>query len=80
MIFPIILTGLYYILLFYGFIIFVSIILSWVPNANDYKILRKIRQMGDWYLWFFRGKLILGSIDFTPMVGLFLYQYIVSLI
>jgi len=60
-------------LYFYVMIIFV--ILSWTPlvNSQFYQILRRIVEP---YLGIFRGWLVFGQIDFTPMLGLILYQLV----
>ncbi|MFA5543218.1 MAG: YggT family protein [Bacilli bacterium] len=62
---------------FNGFIV-VSILLSWVPTLYEYKIFRLIRSIADWYLKPFRGVLVIGMFDLTPIIGIGIYQFIVS--
>ncbi|HOD61644.1 MAG TPA: YggT family protein [Bacilli bacterium] len=72
--------ALYYLLLGYGFIMMLGIILSWLPGLHQYKIPRMIRKATNWYLWPFRGFLVIGILDFTPAIGLILYETIVGLL
>ena len=71
---------LYYLLAGYGFIMMLGVILSWLPGLQQYKIPRLIRKATNWYLWPFRGLLVIGMVDFTPAIGLILYQTIVGLL
>lgn len=71
---------MYYGLSIFTYIIFASILLTWVPGLYEYKIPRMIRTISDWYMWPFRGFLVLGIIDFTPIIGVVLLETIVSLL
>jgi uncharacterized protein YggT (Ycf19 family) len=57
----------------------VYVLLSWTPlrNSRFYYILGKIV---DPYLGIFRGWLVFSNIDFTPMLGLILYQVLLGVI
>jgi uncharacterized protein YggT (Ycf19 family) len=57
----------------------VYVLLSWTPlrNSRFYYILSKIV---DPYLGIFRGWLVFSNIDFTPMLGLILYQVLLGVI
>jgi len=69
---------LYYLVYIYMGICVVSIILSWITpihNSGFYKIINKISGA---YLDTFRGKLVLGGLDFTPIIGMLLLGYILS--
>ena len=72
--------GLYVILSIYQFIILVSIIMSWIPNAYNTKIGNGIYHISNWYMKPFRGWLVLGFLDFTPIIGLGIYQFILQLV
>ncbi len=72
--------ALYYLLTGYGFIMMLGVILSWLPGLQQYKIPRWIRKATNWYLWPFRGFLVIGILDFTPAIGLILYETIVGLL
>ena len=68
-----ILLFLYIIDIYYIFLI-ANIILSWVPFLYKFKIFRLIGFIGDLYLEPFQGVLVLGPIDFTPVLGFLLYS------
>lgn len=56
----------------------ISILISWVPSLTNYKIFRAIIKVSDWYLKPFRGVLVIGPIDFTPLIGIGIYGFILS--
>lgn len=74
----IILYYTYLLLRLYFYVMIVTIILSWTPlvNTTFYQLLERICYP---YLGIFRGWLIFGSIDFTPMLGLLIYQWLLQL-
>ncbi|MBN2504078.1 MAG: YggT family protein [Bacilli bacterium] len=69
----------YYILQVYFYVIIATIILSWTPlrTSGFYQLLDRVTSP---YLNVFRGWLVIGMIDLTPMIGLFLYQFILTMI
>jgi uncharacterized protein YggT (Ycf19 family) len=69
----------YYVLLAYFYTMIIYILLSWTPlrNSQFYRVLSKIV---DPYLGIFRGWIVISNIDFTPMLGLLLYQFILNII
>ncbi|MFA7076218.1 MAG: YggT family protein [Candidatus Izemoplasmatales bacterium] len=73
------LTIAYYALSVYFYTMIIYILLSWtsIRNSKFYYLLGKIV---DPYLRVFRGLIVISNIDFTPMLGLFLYQFILSII
>lgn len=75
-----ILIGLYYLLRIYYFVMFAGIIMSWIPSSMNYSFCRFIRRMTDWYLGFFRGRLVLGIFDFSTLLGIILYEGIIDLL
>lgn len=80
MIFGYLIRGIEIILNIYLIIMVIGIILTWIPSAYEYKIPRMIRNMTDWYLGYFRGIFVLGSIDFTTIFGILLYEGILELL
>jgi YggT family protein len=74
-----ILTIAFYILTVYFYIMIAYVLLSWTPlvNSNFYRLLGKIVNP---YLGVFRGWFTLSGIDFTPMLGLILFQLLLSFI
>ncbi len=64
----------------YFSILVIGIILTWFPRSFDYKLPRIIRKMSNWYLERFTGIVVLGSIDFTTIIGLLLYEGVLDLL
>ena len=71
-------TIIYNILLVFSFFLSISIIISWIPALDDYKVFRVIRKVADWYLKPFRGVIVFGGIDFTPWIGIGIYSFILG--
>ncbi len=71
-----IIIGLYYILYGFSSLIFINIILSWFPSVYNYKIFRGLRRLTDTYMEPFQGMLVLGMLDFTPIVGIVVFDLI----
>jgi len=65
---------LFQILLFYNYILIAGIFLTWLPMLYNFKFFRIIKKMSDWYIEPFSGYLILGPIDFTPIIGFIIYD------
>jgi uncharacterized protein YggT (Ycf19 family) len=74
------LIGLYYVLIGYFYLMSANIVLSWFPTLQDMKFFAFIDHICDWYLKPFHGLLVVGMIDFTPMLGLGIYYFVVNLI
>ena len=70
-------TILFQLLLFYNTFLIGGIILSWFPMLMRFRIFRWIRIISDWYMEPFQGYLILGPLDFTPIIGFMRYDGIV---
>lgn len=67
----------YVLYIYSGFMSF-DIILSWIPKAYDFKIFQVIHRISDFYMAPFHGALVIGFLDFTPMIGLGIYSFILS--
>ena len=69
----------YLVLYFYYFLMIVQILLSWTPlvGSKFYHLLEKITGP---YLNMFRGWIVIGQMDFTPMFGIILFQVLLSFI
>lgn len=80
MIFKLIIEILYIIFAIYGGLLSLAIILSWVPGIYDIAFFRNVGKIADWYLEPFRGRLVIGTIDLSPMIGLIIYGFILSLL
>ena len=68
---------LFNILLIYNFILIGGIILSWFPMLNRFALFRFVNKLSDLFMGPFHGYLILGPLDFTPIIGFMLYDGIV---
>lgn len=66
----------------YMVLIFIRILLSWFPNVNLYDPpLSIISQLTDPYLNLFRSFIPpLGGIDFSPIIAIFLLQFVAQII
>lgn len=66
----------------YMILIFIRILLSWFPNVNMYEgPLSVIPQLTDPYLNVFRSFIPpLGGIDFSPIIAIFLLQFVAQLV
>ena len=64
----------YWALRIYFYIIIASILMSWVPELKNTRIGKLIDRIANPFMRIFRGILVIGMFDLTPMVGLFLYQ------
>lgn len=74
-----VLITLYIILWALNGIIFISIILSWIPPVLNTKVGLMIREVSNWMLYPFRGWLAFGFFDFTTIIGLVLLQFIMRI-
>ncbi|MBO4668173.1 MAG: YggT family protein [Bacilli bacterium] len=70
---------LYVILWIYHLFVFVGIILTWIPSALNTKVGAFIYESSNWLLAPFRGWLVLGAIDFTPVLGVLLLQFVMRI-
>ena len=66
---------LFYILRIYFYFMLIVCLLSWIPGLYSYKWYHVLRKISDFYLGRFRGWLVVGPIDFTPMIGLIIYEF-----
>lgn len=69
------LAGLFYLLYGYFWLMVISVIMSWIPSLHNFAIFRLIDKIGGWYLQFFRGIVVFGYFDFTPIVGFLLFNF-----
>jgi YggT family protein len=70
---------IYRILQIYFYILIVYIILTWTPIVNT-QFGRILKKLTDPFLNIFRGLLVIGMFDLTPMLGLILYQLFLSIL
>lgn len=73
-----VLQGLFWLLQSYFIFIVINIFLTWIPFVYKYNFFRVCRKISDWYLGPFRGIIVLGMFDFSPIIGLFIFQFILQ--
>lgn len=74
-------TILYYLYVFlsiYYYVIIVTIILSWTPAVRT-SVYQFLKTITDPFLNLFRGFLVFSNLDFSPLIGLILYQLLLQL-
>lgn len=69
MILSYIIYAFYLLLMIYEGIIFIDVILSWVPNCRQYKIPSLIHTVANWFMEPFHNILTIGYFDFSPILG-----------
>lgn len=69
------LTLLFFILQAYFYLMITFILLSWFPSVHESKFFYYLYVITNPYLRIFRGVLVFGTLDFTPIVGFMLYSY-----
>lgn len=72
------LTGLYWVLNAYLYILLFYIIGSWIPELRRTRIYDVVRRLADPYMRIFRGIIVFGQMDFTPILGFLLLRFIIS--
>jgi len=72
---PTVFQGLYYILLGYFYILIADVLLSWLPEIRRTRFGQLIHQIANPYMRLFRGWIVVGMFDFTPIIGFIIYQF-----
>lgn len=57
----------------YYYILIAYVLMSWIPEIRGTKIHQIIHSIANPYMRLFRGLLVIGMMDFTPILGFFLY-------
>ncbi len=65
----------YTLLNIYFYMIIAYVLLSWVPEIRQSKFYATLYQIVDPYMRVFRGVLVFGGMDFTPIVGIMLLRF-----
>ena len=68
-------VGVYYALLAYFYVLIASILLSWLPELRRNKIGQFIDRLANPYMRIFRGLIVIGMFDFTPIIGFIIYRF-----
>jgi uncharacterized protein YggT (Ycf19 family) len=70
--------GLYWLLQIYFYFMIINIFLTWIPNISEYRFFRICRKISNFYMEPFHGIIVLGPFDFTPVIGLFIYNFAIN--
>lgn len=60
---------------YYYYILIASIFLSWIPELKRSKIGQFIDRLANPYMRIFRGWIVIGIMDFTPIIGFIFYRF-----
>jgi len=69
------LETLHTVLTVYFYIMIAYVLLSWVPSIREGKLYYYLHVLVNPYLRFFRGIIVIGYFDFTPILGFLLYSF-----
>ncbi|HOI46964.1 MAG TPA: YggT family protein [Bacilli bacterium] len=69
-----ILIGLYYLMYGYLYFMIATIILGWIPGIRESRFYQIMDKITSFYMGRFRGLLVFGMMDFTPILGFIVYQ------
>ena len=58
----------------YYYTLIAYVLMSWIPELRGTKVHQVISRIADPYMRIFRGLLVIGMIDLTPIIGFFLFQ------
>jgi len=68
------------ILYFYFYLIIAYVLLGWIQEVRKSRFYEILGMLTEPFFRVFRGWLVFNGLDFTPMVGLMLYQYLLRII
>lgn len=68
------LSALGWALQIYYWILIAYILMSWIPEIRGTKLHRIVHNIANPYMRIFRGLLVFGMFDFTPVIGFLLYN------
>lgn len=64
-----------YALQYYYYVLIASILLSWIPELKRSTVGQFIDKLANPYMRIFRGWIVIGVMDFTPIIGFLFYQF-----
>ena len=64
----------------YWYVMIASIILSFISSSSNVKVLAFIREVGEWYIRPFTGKVYIGIFDIARIIGFILYTVMLDLL
>ena len=75
-----VLLVVYYVLQVYFYVLIAYILLSWIPDIRGTRFYEALERIADPYMRIFRGVIVIGQMDFTPIIGFILYGFILQFI
>lgn len=66
---------IYWLLQAYYWVLIAYILSSWIPELRKTRIFQLIHTLANPYMRIFRGLLVFGMMDFTPILGFMLYSW-----
>ena len=60
---------------YYYYILVASVLLSWIPDLKRSTVGQFIDKLADPYMRIFRGWVVIGVMDFTPIIGFMFYYF-----
>lgn len=69
-----VLTIVYYLLQAYYWVLIAYILMSWIPEIRGSRVHQIVHNIANPYMRLFRGLLVFGMMDFTPILGFLLYN------
>ena len=69
------LVVVYWLLKIYYWILIAYVLGSWLPELRRTRIYEYIHRLANPYMRIFRGLLVFGMMDFTPIIGFLLYSF-----
>ncbi len=70
-----VLVILYQALQIYFILLILYILFSWVPEIRQSRFYEILHMICDPYMRIFRGWLVFGGMDFTPIIGFLFYRF-----
>lgn len=72
--FLMILSYLYLALNLYLSFITIVLVLSWIPGITEHRWFAFCQKIADFYIGRFHGLVVFGNLDFTPILGIILFE------
>lgn len=69
------LTIIFKALEYYYYILVASVLLSWIPDLKRSTVGQFIDKLANPYMRIFRGWVVIGVMDFTPIIGFMFYYF-----
>lgn len=66
---------LYRVLEIYFYTLIIYVLLSWIPELRQSRFYQMLGTITEPYMRLFRGLIVIGMIDLTPILGFFLFQF-----